>query len=157
MTAKRPQPLPAKTSCNGNPKLVSPPPPPPKYAVVRVALPLLLMCLVPGCVERPRPVVPPSPGPVPDASVANKVFSDYRQRYAASIESVADRLERGEIVTAEAFAKELQSGVESARLAAFQPLSDQVNDAVGMERWDPAKAAQSLRQIAVEIRHEQRN
>jgi hypothetical protein len=115
----------------------------------RASLILLLVFAAAGCVlpYEPQPS-PPKPVPV---TTAKAVFLDYQQRYAATLAGVADRLERGDLQTADAFSKELQAGIQSARLAAFQPLSDRINDAAGNDRWEPGTAAKALRKMATEI------
>jgi len=112
---------------------------------MRHSLILFLVLAAAGCVA---PYEPPKPVPV---STAKAVFADYQRRYAATLAGVADRLERGDITTAQQAADEIQAGIQAARIAAFQPMGDRMNAAVGMERWDVAKAAAVLRQMSQEI------
>ena len=98
-----------------------------------------------ACVQRP------APQPRPAGSVAVQAFREYQTKYLIGLRSLAVRIDQGEIDTADKLAKELAASNQSARLAAFQPVSNQLNDEVGGERWDRLKAAQHLRRVADEL------
>ena len=89
-----------------------------------------------------------TPTPIPLeglAEVSHAAWVDYSERQAASMESVADRIDGGELTTDEAVLDALESGSRKARLEAMRPVASKFAQASSAER--PAMLRESAKGI----------
>lgn len=94
-----------------------------------------------GCITPPRPVVPPQSD---TDALCRRAIADYAVGLAASFDRAAIA-QHADAVTAN---ETLAADNKAARQRAFQPIDNLLNDSIGGDKWDDAKAAAKFRELA---------
>jgi hypothetical protein len=111
-------------------------------------LPAIFACvLLCGCL-RPAMERPDVPEPTPEQHAARSAVTAYANALAASFEDAAAKLDDGSLQTAAETNAQLQAANRQARQQAFGPVNELLNDRLGGDRWDVAKAKDVFRNLA---------
>lgn len=130
---------------------------PREFFLISFAISGLVLSIFVGCIVSPDGVdsgkVKPGPvNPSPVAAAAQESLANYGRSMADNFESVAHRLESGELVEAADANAELAKLNKASRTDAFSQIDREFQTRIGGGQWEPAEAAKVFREAAKGLR-----
>jgi hypothetical protein len=107
-------------------------------------------------------ILPPTPEPTPivipddatatdSAAIARRAVLDFTAKSAAMFDAAAADLKAGKITEAAQLSEALKAG-KSVKESLWNPVYSDWNDRFGGDKWDAAKAAETLSKTAAGVR-----